>query len=51
MQTSIDFDDQKIYDEIPKKIEDRELKMIRIEDTNAYETFQNWKNNLDKVHY
>lgn len=48
---SIDFDDQKIYDEISKKIEDREVKMIKIENTNAYETFQNWKNNLNKVHY
>jgi tRNA(Arg) A34 adenosine deaminase TadA len=48
---SIDFDDQKIYDEISKNIEDREVKMIHIENTNAYETFQNWKNNLDKVHY
>lgn len=48
---SIDFDDQKIYDEISKKIEDREVKMIHIENTNAYKTFQNWKNNLNKVHY
>lgn len=48
---SIDFDDQKIYDEISKKIEDREVKMIHIENTNAYNTFQNWKNNLNKKHY
>ena len=48
---SIDFDDQKIYDEISKKIEDREVKMIHVENTNAYDTFQNWKNNLDKKHY
>tara|TARA_B110000858_G_scaffold158220_1_gene181300 strand:- start:1168 stop:1668 length:501 start_codon:yes stop_codon:yes gene_type:complete len=48
---SIDFDDQKIYDEISKNIQDREVKMIKIENTNAYQTFQNWKNNIDKIHY
>ena len=33
---SIGFDDQKIYDEIAKNINDREVKMIKIENQNAY---------------
>ena len=48
---SIGFDDQKIYDEISKNINDREVKMIKIENQNAYKTFENWKNNTEKIHY
>jgi guanine deaminase len=48
---SINFDDKEIYDEIGKDISDRKIKMIHISDTNAYNTFENWKNNCNKVHY
>ena len=48
---SINFDDKEIYDEIGKDISDRKIKMIHISDTNAYNTFENWKNNCDKIHY
>ena len=48
---SIDFDDQIIYDEISKNIQDRKIEMIKIQNTNAYQTFENWKNNIDKTHY
>jgi guanine deaminase len=48
---SIDFDDSKIYEEVCKDIKDRKIKMIKIENTNAYETFEKWKNNTQKIKY
>ena len=37
---SIDFDDNEIYEEVRKDIKDRKIEMIKIKDTNAYETFE-----------
>lgn len=48
---SINFDDKEIYEEVRKNIKDRKIKMTRIHYTNAYDTFEKWKNNSDKIHY
>lgn len=48
---SIDFDDKEIYEEIKKDINDRKIRMTRMCYTNAYDAFEKWKNNSDKIHY
>ena len=48
---NIGFDDKEIYEEINKKINERKIKMIKIENTDANQTFLNWKNNSEKIHY
>lgn len=47
----IGFDDALIYDEIPKKIEQRSLPMTRIALTEAEEIFREWQAKSDKVPY
>jgi guanine deaminase len=47
----IGFDDQFIYDEIAKPIEQRQIKMIPLGKENAATAFQLWENKEDKVHY
>jgi tRNA(Arg) A34 adenosine deaminase TadA len=47
----IGFDDQFIYDEIEKKFEDRQVKLLNISRDEALEVFQNWANKADKVEY
>lgn len=48
---SINFDDKEIYEEISKDISDRKIKMYQIPDTNAYDIFEKWKNNSNKINY
>jgi len=48
---SIGFDDKEIYEEIGKNINDRKIKMEKINNTLAYETFTKWKNNNNAIHY
>ena len=48
---NIGFDDKEIYEEINKKINERKIKMIKIENTDANQTFLNWKNNSEKIDY
>lgn len=48
---NIGFDDKEIYEEINKKINERKIKMIKIENTDANKIFLNWKNNSEKIHY
>ncbi len=47
----IDFDDQFIYDELEKKIEDREIKFVRLMKEEASSVFQNWVKKADKIKY
>ena len=48
---SINFDDKEIYEELFKNKNDRKINMLHMNDTNALETFVNWKNNINKIHY
>tara|TARA_B000000477_G_scaffold124484_1_gene132265 strand:+ start:1808 stop:2317 length:510 start_codon:yes stop_codon:yes gene_type:complete len=48
---NINFDDKEIYEELFKNKNDRKINMLHINDTNALETFVNWKNNINKIHY
>ena len=48
---SIGFDDQWIYDEVPKPIEARSLPMRRLLAAEAVEVFQDWTAKADKVSY
>lgn len=48
---NIGFDDEYIYDEIQKKIEDRNVKLIKISCDNSLESFKLWQNKSDKINY
>lgn len=47
----INFDDSFIYDELEKKPEDRELKMIRVDNREAIKAFRLWDEKEDKTPY
>ena len=48
---SIDFDDSFIYSEIPKKKEDRKIKMTQILRDEALKAFEIWDKKVDKIKY
>ncbi|WP_457616913.1 nucleoside deaminase [Lutibacter sp.] len=48
---AIDFDDQFIYNEIEKNIEDRQIKFVQLMQKEALTVFDNWKNKEDKTEY
>ena len=47
----IDFDDQFIYNEIGKNIEDRQIKFTQIMQNEALTVFKDWKEKTDKTEY
>lgn len=47
----IEFDDNRIYEEIPKKLEDRDIPMHSFLRDEAQAVFQEWKNKTDKTRY
>ena len=47
----IDFDDSFIYTEIPKKIDDRKIKMEQMLREEALKAFEIWDNKVDKIKY
>ena len=47
----IGFDDSFIYDEINKPMNERKVKMIRMENTTAPVAFQEWNEKKDKMPY
>lgn len=47
----IGFDDQMIYDEIAKPIDERKIKMIPLGREEAANAFEIWENKEDKIHY
>ncbi len=47
----INFDDQFIYDELDKKIENRTIEFHPIMREQAVEVFNNWANKTDKIKY
>ena len=48
---NIDFDDSFIYLEIPKKINDRKIKMIQMLRNDALKAFKIWNKKTDKIKY
>ena len=48
---NIDFDDSFIYLEIPKKIDDRKIKMMQLLRDDALKAFEIWDKKVDKVKY
>ena len=48
---NIDFDDSFIYTEIPKKIDDRKIKMTQILRDEALKAFEIWEKKVDKIKY
>ncbi|MCF6167508.1 nucleoside deaminase [Lutibacter sp.] len=48
---AIDFDDQFIYNEIGKNIDDRQIKFTQILQDEALQVFENWKSKTDKTEY
>jgi tRNA(Arg) A34 adenosine deaminase TadA len=47
----IGFDDEFIYEEIKKDIQDRSVKLKRVESDKALEGFGMWRDKMDKLHY
>ena len=47
----IDFDDQFIYNEISKNIDDRQIKFTQIMQNEALTVFKDWKEKTDKTEY
>ncbi len=47
----IDFDDQFIYDEIEKPINDRNIPFIRILKEDGVQVFNKWEEKADKIEY
>jgi tRNA(Arg) A34 adenosine deaminase TadA len=48
---NIDFDDSFIYSEIPKKIDERKIKMIQMLRDDALKAFEIWDKKTDKIKY
>ena len=48
---NIDFDDSFIYSEIPKKIDDRKIKMTQMLREDALKAFEIWDKKKDKIKY
>lgn len=48
---AIKFDDDFLYQEIPKDIKDRKVPMIQCQHTEALKVFKEWQNKSDKVLY
>ena len=48
---NIDFDDSFIYTEIPKKIDDRKIKMVQMLREEALKAFEIWDKKVDKIKY
>ena len=48
---NIDFDDSFIYSEIPKKIDDRKIKMVQMLRDQALKAFEIWDKKVDKIKY
>ncbi|MDF1697430.1 MAG: nucleoside deaminase [Saprospiraceae bacterium] len=47
----IDFDDQFIYDELEKTMEDRDIKFVRLLRKDALPVFEKWAKKVDKMEY
>lgn len=47
----IGFSDNLIYEEIPKPINERKVKMIQIDREKSLQVFEIWKNKEDKIEY
>ena len=48
---NVDFDDQFIYDELEKDIEDRNIKFVRLMRKEAVSVFREWAEKTDKTDY
>ena len=48
---NVDFDDQFIYDELEKDIEDRNIKFVRMMRKEAVSVFREWAEKTDKTDY
>lgn len=48
---AIDFDDDFLYQEIPKEISERKVPMIQCAHSEAFEVFQEWQKKADKIPY
>ncbi|MFZ3230942.1 MAG: nucleoside deaminase [Pseudobdellovibrio sp.] len=48
---NIGFDDDFIYQEIPKNIESRKISCIHVDSEDAKNVFQEWQNKIDKIEY
>lgn len=47
----INFDDDFIYEEIPKDIEHRKIPMVQCEHSHALEVFKEWEKKTDRIPY
>jgi len=47
----IGFDDQFIYDELEKEIDNRDVQFVRLMRKNALPVFEKWTEKIDKTKY
>lgn len=48
---AIDFDDDFLYQEIPKDLKDRRIPMAQCDHSEALEVFKEWQQKTDKISY
>ena len=48
---NIGFDDEFIYDELKKEIEERSIKIKKVDSSNALDHFEKWSTKVDKTRY
>ena len=50
-QKKIGFDNEYIYDELKKPLEDRKVKLTRLDGRNSIDSFNIWTSQKDKIFY
>ena len=48
---NIGFDDEFIYDELKKEMEERKVNLVKIDSSNSLDSFTLWENKTDKIFY
>jgi tRNA(Arg) A34 adenosine deaminase TadA len=48
---SVGFDDQFIYEEIEKDVDERQIKTVNLLREEGLKVFKNWENKADKTEY
>jgi tRNA(Arg) A34 adenosine deaminase TadA len=48
---NIGFDDEFIYDELKKEMEERKVSLVKIDSSNSLDSFTLWENKRDKIFY
>jgi len=47
----IGFDDEYIYEELKKEVKERNVKLVKVDSSNSFDSFHLWLNKKDKLFY